>query len=109
MSVIAALRESFGSTSPNAFPTIFWYCPALPNMAPPNVGDCTLVTAIFVIRALAGTPQSRIPSNKTRNLPKVLGKRECETAGHNSSVIILKFLQPVFEVSDRLMARSAAR
>ena len=36
MSVITALRGSFGSTSPYAVPSSCSYCPTLPNEAPPK-------------------------------------------------------------------------
>src|SRR6266851_8860516 len=51
MSVITAFRGSFGSTSPNARPTIFLYGPVSPKDVPANVGDSTRLMVIFVMRA----------------------------------------------------------
>src|SRR5581483_2081716 len=53
MSVMTALRELSGSSSPNARPTSFSYCPTSPNDVPPKVGDWTLSIMIFVIMVAA--------------------------------------------------------
>src|SRR6266850_181798 len=59
MSVISALRGSFGSSSPNARPASVSYWPAAPKDAPSNAGDTFFSTTIFFTDAWAGGVQIR--------------------------------------------------
>src|SRR5471032_1041295 len=54
MSVMIALRGSFGSSSPNARPATVSYWPAGPNAAPSKAGDTFFSMTIFLTRAAAG-------------------------------------------------------
>src|SRR5437870_5390955 len=51
---MTAFFGSLGSSSPNAFPTIFSYCPTPGHEYPPNVGDSFAVIWIFLTFACAG-------------------------------------------------------
>src|SRR3989442_11269443 len=86
MSVITALRESFGSTSPNAVPSSISYCPTVPNEAPPKAGEVRAVMTSWVIRASAG---SVMPESATTSTMKtVLGMRCPPFEGYESTATL---------------------
>src|SRR5207253_1824185 len=77
ISVITELRRSLGSSSPEARPRNFSYVPTVPKLVPSNVGDCTEVMSIRVMRASAvvvaansaiGTSNERAPRRLLRSL-----------------------------------------
>src|SRR4029077_9451616 len=65
-SVIVAFSGSLGSISPNARPASFSYGPIVPKNVPPKVGDWTVESPSFVIRASAGGLAARYAAARTR-------------------------------------------
>src|SRR5712691_1116506 len=66
MSAMTAFLGSDGSTSPNARPTSFSYCPTVPNEVPSNVGDSMRVISIRVMRACARLGAARTSTTAKR-------------------------------------------
>src|SRR6476661_2761975 len=53
MSTMSRFRRLLGSTSPNALPANFSYCPTPVHEKPPKVGDSVVVISMRVMRASA--------------------------------------------------------
>src|SRR5437879_5794002 len=68
---MTAFFASFLSSSPNAFPTIFSYCPTPVQVYPLKLGDSFAVSCIFFTRAWAGRP-AYIPHAATMKHAEVM-------------------------------------
>src|SRR5262245_16516899 len=87
MSMMIALRGSFGSTSPMICPLIRSYAPTSPKLLPPKVGCSVLATTTLVTRACtAGALNRTTPVNE----------RQQATAVGENDVLIIQFLPGQF-------------